>query len=144
MEVIRDEYATYKTIFFRKSTRFKVVETLVFIILLVVLIGLVDTSSTEFKVGALGLGALTLGLSPLLYMLVVRPRHILTSNELIIERFGKQRAVALTSVEETYDLRFFYKIEGKKMPLMISDGFINDLDQKIEEIKKTQQKKMTK
>ncbi len=144
MKVIRDEYADYKTIFFRKSMRYKLIETLVFFILLIILINLVDTSTTEFKLGAIAIAALTLGLSPLLYKLVAKPRHILTDKELTIEKFGKKRTVPLTAVEETYDLRFFYKVEGKKMPLMISDDFIEDLDQKLEEIKKVREKKMTK
>ncbi len=144
MKVIRDEYADYKTIFFRKSMRYKLIETLVFIILLFILITLVDTSTTTFKVGALSLGVATLGLSPLLYKWVAKPRHILTDRELIIEKFGKQRVIPMTAVEETYDLRFFYSIEGKKIPLMISDAFIEDLDEKIEEIAKAKEKKMTK
>lgn len=136
MKVIRDEYADYKTIFFRKSMRYKVIETLVFIGLVVILLGFVEPSTTEFKLGALGAGVLTLALSPLLFQLVVRPRHILTDNELILERSGKQRKVALGAVEETNDLRFFYRIEGKKMPLMISDDFIADLDSKLDQLKR--------
>ncbi len=136
MKVIRDEYADYKTIFFRKSMRYKVIETLVFIGLVVILLGFVEPSTTEFKLGALGAGVLTLALSPLLFQLVVRPRHILTDNELILERSGRQRKVALGAVEETNDLRFFYRIEGKKMPLMISDDFIADLDSKLDQLKR--------
>lgn len=136
MKVIRDEYADYKTIFFRKSMRYKVIETLVFIGLVVILLGFVEPSTTEFKLGALGAGVLTLALSPLLFQMVVRPRHILTDNELILERSGKQRKVALGAVEETNDLRFFYRIEGKKMPLMISDDFIADLDNKLDQLKR--------
>lgn len=144
MKVIRDEYADYKTIFFRKSLRYKIIETLVFIILLIIMIGLIETSTTEFKVGAIGLAVFILGFSPQLYKLVAKPRHILTDKELIIEKFGRQRVVSLVAVEETYDLRFFYNIDGKKTPLMISDSFIEDLDKKIEEIKKAKEKKMTK
>ena len=136
MKVIRDEYADYKTIFFRKSVRYKVIETLVFIVLVLILLGFVEPSTTEFKVGAISAGVLTLGLSPLLFKLIVRPRHILTDNELILERYGKRRVVALGAVEETNDLRFFYKIEGKKMPLMISDDFIADLDSKLDQLKR--------
>lgn len=140
MNIIREENPSYFTILLRKSTKVKIIETIIFILLIIILSLFYNFSDSKFKIGAILLGVLVLFLSPVIYKIMIRPKYILTSTHLIIEKINNKREIPIVNIEQTYDLRFFYFINGKKTPLMISDNFIEDLNVQLDQLKRSKKK----
>lgn len=140
MNIIREEYPSYFTIMLRKSTKVKIIETIIFIMLILILSFIYSFSDNIFKIGAIVSGVLVLFMSPIIYKAVVNPKYVLTNTHLIIEKSNTKREIPITNIEQTYDLRFFFIIDGKKTPLMISDNFIEDLNIQIDRLKRNKKK----
>lgn len=140
MSVILEESSSISTIFFRKSMKIKIIETLIFILLVIVLSVMFNSSDSIFKIGVIAGGIFILTFSPIIYKMIIKPKYILTDTHLIIEKAGIKKEIPITDVDQTYDLKFFYLIEGKKTPLMISNVFIEELNKKIDQLKRNKKK----
>ncbi len=140
MNIIREESPSLFTIFLRKSMKVKIIETIIFIILIFILSLMYNLSDNMFKMGAVIGGILVLSISPIIYKAVIKPKYILTDIYLIIEKAGNKREIPIVNIEQTYDLKFFFIIDGKKTPLMISNNFIEDLNKKIEQMRRNKKK----
>lgn len=133
---IRQEKPSYLTLLFRKSTKVKIIETMVFIVLLLILVIVLGYSHPLFKIGAVLTAVITLGVSPIIYKIVVKPVYTLTEQDLIIQKANKATKVPIKQIKPASDLRFFYMINGKKMSLTVSDAFLDALNTQIEIIQK--------
>ncbi len=140
MSVILEESSSLSTIFFRKSMKIKIIETIIFIILIIILSLVYNSSDSIFKIGAIGGGIIILIASPIIYKMKVKPKYTLTDTYLIIEKSEIKKEIPIADIEQTYDLKFFYLIEGKKTPLMISNDFIDELNKKIDQLKRGKKK----
>lgn len=132
MDIVREEVPRYITVILRKSTKVKLLESFGFIILVILISLFIDNTSGMFKILIISSGALILLSTPLVYKPIVKPKYILTKTKLIIEKSGKKEEFSLLNVEQSNDLRFMYNIDGKKVPLMITENFIEELNQQIE------------
>ena len=138
--MLREEYPSYFTSLLRKPRGVKIIETVIFVIFLFLLSIIYDFSENMFKIGAITSGILVLSITPVIYKLIVKPRYTLTNTHLIIEKNGRKSEVSFANIEQTYDLRFFFIVDGKKTPLMVSDEFIEDLNKQIDLLKRNKKK----
>lgn len=136
LNILRDEYPSYFTILLRKSRKVKIFETIIFVVFIFTFSLIYNFTDNMFKIGAIVGGILVLSFTPIIFKLVVKPRYTLTDTHLIIEKLGSKKEVSLTNIEQTYDLRFFFILDGKKTPLMVSDIFIEELNTQIEQLKR--------
>lgn len=141
MDMIREEIPSYFTVILRKSTKVKILETLIFLISIVGISLFFDRSSEFFKIAIISSAIVILLMTPFVYKPIVKPKFILTKTELIIEKSGKQEKISLTNLEQSNDLRFMYLINEKKTPLMISDIFIEELNTQIDCVNKSKKSK---
>ncbi|OEG00250.1 hypothetical protein BHF71_05535 [Vulcanibacillus modesticaldus] len=136
MDIIKQEVPSYLTVLLRKSGIVKTVETIVFLFVLLILWFELGYDNPNFKIGALISATLTLGLSPIVYKLIVKPKYSLTETHLVINKLNEELLIPIAKIKRSYDMRFFYIIDGKKTALTVSDDFIRELDLQIEKIKK--------
>ncbi|MFV9511766.1 hypothetical protein [Tepidibacillus sp. LV47] len=131
MKIIFDEQPSYLTLLLRKSFLHKTIETIIFIVLVIILAFVYGNTGIIFKVGALISAGVVLLLSPFVYQLIVRPRYMLTETELIIEKMNQKKTIPLSRIEEAYDLHYIFRINGKKEVLSVSDSFLDVLNQQL-------------
>lgn len=131
MKIIKQEKPAYFTLMMRKSSKVKILETIAFIVLIMLLSVKLGFEHPYFKFAAIAGAVLALGLSPLIYRIVVKPEYTLTETELIINKFSQETRFPLTKVKNSYDLKFFYLLDGKKTPLTVSNDFLEELDNQI-------------
>lgn len=136
MKIIKQEKPAYFTLMMRKSSKVKILETVAFVILIMLLSAKLGFEHPYFKLAAITGAVLALGLSPLIYRVVVKPEYTLTETELIIKKFSQETRIPLTKVKNSYDLKFFYLLDGKKTPLSVSNEFLEELDNQIELLKR--------
>lgn len=136
MKVIRDEKPGYFTVLTRKTLLFKLVESIVFLIFIMLLMVGYGYDHPQFKLLAVLGGIATLIITPLFYRLVINPRYVLTDVHLEIKKRGQKRTIPLTKVSRGYDMRYIYLMDGKKTVLTVSDSFIHDLNSQLELLKR--------
>lgn len=135
MTTIIEEIPSYSTLLKRKSLKVKTIETVAFMILLGILY-VIFGNNTIFKVGAFVSAIITLGLSPLIYKITVKPKYVLTKTNIIIRKLNNQIEIPIVKIDQTEDLKYFYLINDKKTALSVSDEFIEKLDKQIELMKR--------
>ncbi|TCS79585.1 hypothetical protein [Tepidibacillus fermentans] len=135
MDILFEERPSYLTLLTRKSSLHKTIETIIFIVFVVVLAFVYGFTSSFFKVGVLISAGVVLFLSPVAYSWIVRPQYILTETELIIKKMNQKTSVPYARIEDAYDLRFIFKINGEKEVLSVSDAFIDELNERLYQFK---------
>lgn len=136
MNIIRQEKPSYTTLLFRKSSKVKLIETGAFLLLVTVLAYALTFSHPYIEAAVIAVAVLTLGLSPLIYKVIVQPEYILTNTELVIKKMGKETRYPLTKVKDAHDLRFFFLLDGQKTNLTVSDDFLAKLNHQLEIVNK--------
>lgn len=136
MKIIIQEKPSYFTMIFRKSSKVKILETIAFIMLIMLLSVKLGFDHPYFKLGAIISAVLALALSPVLYKIIVNPEYTLTETELVINKFAQETRTPLTKVKNAYDLKFFYLLDEKKTPLTVSDEFLKKLDNQVDLLKR--------
>ncbi|MCG0314674.1 MAG: hypothetical protein L5657_08500 [Calditerricola sp.] len=129
--ILREERPTYRLLLLRKNHVMKRGETAAFLIGLVLLGEVVGYGSTAFKVGAIGLAIAVLAVSPLFWKWWWQPRYVLTPDELVVETRRARRVIPLETIAPAYDLRFIYRIDGRRTPLPVSDAFLDVLEEQL-------------
>lgn len=131
-EVLYHEKATYSDLFLRKNAKMRIMETVLFVIIMILLSSLFgDRDSTVFKVFAIASAVALVGLAPFFYKWSLRPVYTVTKSHLIINIRGQETAYPLTQVEPIIEGRHMYRINGKRMPLMISHKFLAHLNERL-------------
>lgn len=132
---IREEIPSYLTVLMRKSSITKIVESVAFILLVFGLYLNFGYNNSTFKISVILGAILTLGLSPVIYKTIVKPKYTLTNSHLIIEKLDSKKEVPIAKIKHSYDLRMFYILDGKKTALTVSDDFLEDLNKEIDKNK---------
>lgn len=130
-DVLFEAEATYKDLLLRKNWKMRIWETVLFVVGMVLLSIFFETQSGTFKLLAFVIAFAVVGLSPFLYKAILRPRYTLTRSHLIISIAGQERSYPLTAVEQVYEGRNVYRLQGKKESLMISRQFLAHLDERL-------------
>jgi hypothetical protein len=135
-EVLYQEESTYKDMLLRKSMKMRVMETVAFVLGMVILAQIFPSDTTGFKVFAFVIAFAVVGLSPFMYRAVLRPVYKLTKTHLIISMSGQEQRFPLNEVEQIYEGRHFYRVGGKREALMVSRQFLTHLNERLYYYKK--------
>jgi len=130
-EVLFQAEATYKDLLLRKSFQLRMLETLLFVVGMMIASSLMNSQTTGFKIFAIAIAVAVVGLAPFVYKWLLRPRYTLTKTHLIISISGKETAYPLTEVQEVIAGRHVYKINGKRHALMVSREFLRHLNERL-------------
>lgn len=127
-QLIQEESTSYNVLLYRKNRALRLWEIGVFLLALLLVAPYFEFRSLSFVIVLLLLGAGVMLAVPALYRLIYRPRYTLYSHHLLI-RLGKRKdRYPLTDIQPAYDMPYIYLIQGKKIPLLVSDSFIESLN----------------
>ena len=129
---IVEETTPYTVLLYRKDRELRLWEVGGFLIGMIPLLSLFPFRSAPFVVSLLVLAAAVMAGMPALYRAVYRPRYILYRDRLEIRKGRRRQTVPLTRVKPAYDLPYFFIIDGKRIPLLVSDDFLGRLNERLE------------
>lgn len=129
---IFEETTPYTVLLYRKDRELRLWEVGGFLIGMIPLLSLFPFRSAPFVVSLLVLAAAVMAGMPALYRAVYRPRYILYRDRLEISKGRRRQTVPLTRVKPAYDLPYFFMIDGKRIPLLVSDDFLGRLNERLE------------
>jgi hypothetical protein len=129
---IFEETTPYTVLLYRKDRELRLWEVGGFLIGMIPLLSLFPFRSAPFVVSLLVLAAAVMAGMPALYRAVYRPRYILYRDRLEIRKGRRRQTVPLTRVKPAYDLPYFFIIDGKRTPLLVSDDFLGRLNERLE------------
>lgn len=129
---IFEETTPYTVLLYRKDRELRLWEVGGFLIGMIPLLSLFPFRSAPFVVSLLVLAAAVMAGMPALYRAVDRPRYILYRDRLEIRKGRRRQTVPLTRVKPAYDLPYFFMIDGKRIPLLVSDDFLGRLNERLE------------
>ncbi len=139
-DIIKQEQSSYMDIFQKRPTRYRIYETLVYLIVMFLLASLMATDSGGYKILAVISAVVIIGGAPMVYRQLLSPEYILKKTELIIRMGGTERAFLLTEVERASEWKALFRLQGKKEPLMVSKGFLDKLDEQLAKVRKTKKR----
>ncbi|OYD06781.1 hypothetical protein [Paludifilum halophilum] len=125
---IHEETTSYKVLLYRKNRALRLWEIGVFLVGLFGAAPYFEFRSPGFVAVLVLLGVAVMGLVPALYRVIYRPRYILYPRELVIHFGGRRNTYALTQVKPAYDMPYVYRIQDRKISLLVSDAFIESLE----------------
>lgn len=129
---IFEETTPYTVLLYRKDRELRLWEVGGFLIGMIPLLSLFPFRSAPFVVSLLVLAAVVMAGMPALYRAVYRPRYILYRDRLEIRKGRRRQTVPLTRVKPAYDFPYFFIIDGKRTPLLVSDDFLGRLNERLE------------
>ncbi|NGQ96028.1 hypothetical protein G3578_12755 [Brevibacillus sp. SYP-B805] len=135
-DILFQAESTYADLLLRKGVKLRLLESLVFVVGMLLASGYFDTRTTTFKILAFAIAIAVVGLSPFVYKAVLRPRYTLTKTHLIISLAGKEREIPLSEVEPLIEGRHIYKLNGKNESLMVSREFLTHLNERLSYFRK--------
>ena len=135
-DVIIHEKSKYKDIYQKRPTRFRVYETLLYILVMFLLAGYMPVEGTSYKVMAIVSAIVIIGGAPWFYGKLVAPEYILTKRDLIIRIKGIERVYLLSEVERASAWKALFRLKGKKEMLMVSKSFLEKLDDVLTKVHK--------
>lgn len=139
-EVIYKEFSSVMNIFQKRPTKFRLAETLVFIVVLLVLSSLMETGTGMYNLLVISSTIVIIGGAPFFYKTWLTPKYVLTKKELIVELRGKKREYSLLDVERASEWRPLFLLKGKKEALMVSRQFLDRLDDQLAKIHKVKKR----
>lgn len=135
-ETIYKEFSSYSNIFQNRPVRYRFIETLAFIIVLVLVSAYVPSDKTWSKLLIFSVAIAFIAAAPYVYQRLLSPKYFLGKNELMIEVGGKKRTYSLIHVERASNWKPMYRLDGKKEALMVSRQFSERLDDQLEKVRK--------
>lgn len=133
---IKEETVSYKLLLYRKSNGQRWSEMIVFLLGFFSMVPFIELRSTPFIITILLWGVLVMGVTPVVYRLIYRPHYTLTDESLVIQKRGKSSSYHLSQVQPGYNYPNLYIVNGKKIPLLVSEEFIADLETQRELVKR--------
>ncbi|RNB91489.1 hypothetical protein EDM56_05490 [Brevibacillus fluminis] len=130
-EILYQAEAQYKDLLLRKTFGLRILETVVFIVGMLLASAVFNSETLVFKISAFVIAFAVVGLAPFVYKVVLRPRYTLTKSHLVISISGKERSFPLNEVEAIIEGRHMYRLSGKREALMVSRDFLAHLNERI-------------
>lgn len=138
---IIEERSSYNVLLVRKNWMMRIVDTSLFLIGLGFLFFIFEFRSPSFIAGAIAVAVLSVVIAPWLFRLIARPYYRLDQDRLIIQIWNKEKSIPLTDIERDFDLPYFYRVRKKRTPLLVSDNFLDELNSRLEVIKRGKRSK---
>ncbi|WCK54990.1 hypothetical protein PP175_03050 [Aneurinibacillus sp. Ricciae_BoGa-3] len=129
--IILTEEAGYRDIYLRRPFVLKLVESAVYIVVMLGLLQLFRSDRTTGIVAATAAALAIVGFAPAIYKAVLHPVYQITRTELVIRMFNKEIRLPLQDLERKNMWSSVYTAQGKKHTIMASRRFMNELDEQI-------------
>ncbi|WP_164985153.1 hypothetical protein [Ammoniphilus sp. CFH 90114] len=139
-DIMIQEQSNYMDIFQKRPTRYRIYETVVYMLVMFILAGYMPADSGLYKVLAVVSAVVIIGGAPIIYRRVLAPEYILTKTELFIRLGGKERVFSLLDVERASEWKALFRLKGKKEPLMVSRKFLDMLDDQLQKVRKNKKR----
>ena len=139
-QTIYKEFSTYSNIFQNRPGLYRIIETLFFIVVLFLVTAYVPSENSWSKLLIFSTAIIFIAGAPYVYQKLLSPRYFLTKNELIIQLGGKERKYSLLNVERASDWKPLYRLDGKKVSLMVSRNFSDRLDEQLANVRKVKKR----
>lgn len=133
---IAEEKTRYGVLLYRKNRTMRMLETILFVLGLAFLFWQYEFRSPAFIVGTIITALAAMLVTPALYLVIAEPRYKLYHDKLEIQIGKKTETVFLTEVVKDFDLPYFFLIQGKRTPLLVSNHFLDELNLRLEVIKR--------
>jgi hypothetical protein len=140
-EILYQEESGYKDLLLRKNMKMRIMETLFFVVGMLLLSQFFNTQTPAFKVLAFAIAIAVVGLAPFVYKYTLRPSYKLTRTHLIVSMGGRETSYPLSEVEPIFEGRHLYKLGGKRHSLMVSRHFLNHLNERLFVYQKLQKRR---
>lgn len=141
---IIEERSSYNVLLVRKNWNMRIFDTSLFLIGLGLLFLVFEFRSPPFIVGAIAIAVLSVFIAPALFRSVARPYYRLERDQLIVRIWNKEKSIPLADIERDFDLPYFYRVRKKRTPLLVSDHFLDELNSRLEVIKRGKRGKRSK
>ncbi|MBA4496011.1 hypothetical protein ACFO25_15625 [Paenactinomyces guangxiensis] len=133
---IIEEKTSYGVLLYRKNRALRLLEYALFLLGFAFLLWQFEFRSVSMIAGIILLGIAVMLLAPAVYLAFAHPRYTLYKDKLVIQLGQKEESIPITEVEKDFDLRYFFLIKKKRTPLLVSDRFIDELNVRLEVIKR--------
>lgn len=129
-----EETPTYTLLLYRKDNWLRGLEIILFLLgFLFILLPNFTFRSIPFVIGLLVLAGVVMAISPLLYLLILRPRYILLENHLTIRKRKWEKVIPLKR-EQMIDLHYLQS-GNERIPLLVSDQFLAKVKIQLEKLR---------
>ena len=129
-----EETPTYTLLLYRKDNWLRGLEIILFLLgFLFILLPNFTFRSIPFVIGLLVLAGVVMAISPLLYLLILRPRYILLENHLTIRKRKWETVIPLKR-EQMIDLHYLQS-GNERIPLLVSDQFLAKVKIQLEKLR---------
>ncbi|MBD1372305.1 hypothetical protein IC620_08045 [Hazenella sp. IB182357] len=132
---VNHEKVQYQTLLVRKNRSMRWLETILFLVGFGIVFAFTEYRSTEMVISLIGWAVITYLLSPALYLFVMRPEYGLYEQRLEMKLGKNKKEIPLTEVEKEPDLPYYFLIAKKRTPILASDSFLRDLNERLEVMK---------
>lgn len=130
--ILYKERSSIYPLFFRASSKFKISESIIFVVCLAGLSQFYPYGTYQFKIGTIILAIITILIFPLAYKVIVKPEYEINQSGLTIRKWGKEVFYPYHLIQKGYDLKAIYYLNQKKTVLTVSDLFLEQLENNLQ------------
>ncbi|TCS93270.1 hypothetical protein [Hazenella coriacea] len=138
---IIEERSSYNVLLVRKNWSMRIFDTSLFLLGLGFLFIFFEFRSPPFIAGAIAIAVLSIFIAPALFRFIGRPHYKLYQDHLVVRIWNREKSIPLTDMERDFDLPYFYRVRKKRTPLLVSDNFLGELNNRLEVIKRGKKSK---
>jgi hypothetical protein len=129
--ILLHEEASAKDIYLKRPFKYKLMETVLYIIVLFGVFSWFPGNSTAALVAATIAAVVIVGFSPMIYKALLHPTYKLSRTHLVIRIGNKEDSVPLHELQRDGVWKPTYRANGKKYHVMASHKFLGELDNQI-------------
>ncbi|MFT9848900.1 hypothetical protein [Aneurinibacillus sp. REN35] len=130
--ILRHEEASAKDIYLKRPFKYKLIETVLYMIVMLGLLNFMPRSSVGVFIIAMGAAVVIVGFAPMIYKAILHPTYKLSRTHLIMKVGKDEESAALHELQRTSVWKPTYKTQGgKKYSIMASQEFLDELDKQI-------------
>jgi capsular polysaccharide biosynthesis protein len=129
--ILRHEEASAKDIYLKRPFKYKIIETLLYVIVMFGLLSFIPQNSTALFITAMAAAIIIVGFAPAIYKAILHPTYKLSRTHLIIKVGKNEESVPLNELRRDSAWKPTYRASGKKYYVMASQAFLEELDKQI-------------
>ncbi|MFC7441636.1 hypothetical protein [Laceyella putida] len=130
------EKSKYPTLLYRKNRLLRLLESGVFALELLIVLSVFPFRSPGFIAGMILSAILAILIVPALYLWWAKPSYELYQDRLLVKVGGKEESIWLHEIEKEYDLPYMIRVKGKRIPLLVSDSFLEEINARLEVVRR--------
>ncbi len=135
--ILRHEEASAKDIYLKRPVTYKLIETLLYIIVMFGLLNFLPQGRMTVFIIAMAAAIIIVGFAPLIYKAILHPTYKLSRTHLVLRVGKNEESVPLNELQRVSVWKPTYRTRsGKKYHVMASQEFLEEVDKQIARIQK--------